>query len=94
MESQSRFKIITGEVGTYKPVEIKLVDGTENEVIWNNFVDKWHYLGYTKMVGQRVKYLVVWENIPLGAISYNRSSLRVGVRDNWIGWNEEGRKNY
>jgi hypothetical protein len=31
---------------------------------------------------------------PLAALSFNRATLRVGVRDDYIGWNEDGRKQF
>ena len=52
----------------------------------------WHYLGYQKMIGQRVKYLVLSRGMPIAAISFNRASFHVGVRDTWLGWSEEGRQ--
>jgi len=27
-----------------------LVNGTENEAVWNHMVRTWHYLGYDKMI--------------------------------------------
>ena len=69
-----------------------MVNGRSEEWLWDEMVRKWHYLGYKKMIGQRIKYLVYWQEMPIGAISFNRASLRVGVRDRWLEWDEKTRR--
>jgi len=80
---------IVGKLEDYQPLEIINVTGTENEALWDEIMRKYHYLGYEKMIGQRIKYMVLYSGAPIAAISYNRASLRVGVRDEYIGWKEE-----
>jgi len=91
MERKIEIKVeaIEGKLHEYQPLEIINVNGTENEALWDELIRKYHYLGYEKMIGQRIKYLVLYSSAPIAAISYNRASLRVGVRDTYIGWNEE-----
>jgi len=76
----------------YLPLSFILVDGKPEEQQWDESVRKWHYLGYKKMIGPRVKYLVMAGDKPLAAISFNRASLHVGVRDAWLGWSVVGRR--
>lgn len=80
---------LQGKLHEYQPLEIMNVHRTELEALWDEAVRKYHYLGYGKMIGQRIKYLVLYRNTPIAAISYNRASLRVRVRDDFIGWSEE-----
>ncbi|MGG2198137.1 MULTISPECIES: Druantia anti-phage system protein DruA [Paenibacillus] len=54
-------------------------------------VRTWHYLGYESMIGPRLKYQVLYLDMPIAAISFNRASLRVGVRDQWLGWDDDGK---
>jgi hypothetical protein len=49
-------------------------------------------LGYDNMIGPRIKYLVTHNGTPIAALSYNRASLKVGVRDSFIGYDEDGKK--
>lgn len=69
-------------------IDITLVNQTAHEVLWDQLVRQYHYLGYTKMFGPRVKYLATVQNRPIAAISYNRATLKVGARDCFIGWDE------
>jgi len=83
---------IIGHLKDIQPLFFVLVNGTEKERLWDEIVREWHYLGYKDMIGPRVKYLVYAHDAVIAAISYNRASLRVGVRDSWLGWTEEARR--
>jgi len=83
--------LVVGNLKDFQPLSIVMVNGTEDERIWDHMIRTWHYLGYDKMIGPRVKYLVLFQNMPLAAISFNRASLRVGVRDTFLEWEEECR---
>jgi SRSO17 transposase len=74
------------------PVKLCLVNKTVQEETWDRLVRSYHYLGYKKMYGPRIKYLAMHCNQPLAALSFNRATLRVGVRDRYIGW-DDGLKN-
>ena len=86
--------VIRGRVDTLAPVQILLVNGTAFEQTWDQLVRDFHYLGYSKMYGPRIKYLAFLGDRPLAAISYNRATLRVGVRDRFIGWDETLKQKY
>jgi SRSO17 transposase len=85
---------IYGSVKDYRPFNLKIVNNTELDQLWNDVIRKYHYLGFGKMVGQSIKYLVFLGERPIAAISYNRPALHVEARDAYIGWTEEGRKKY
>jgi SRSO17 transposase len=86
--------ILLGSVQDLYPISLSIVDKTELEPLWDDMVRQHHYLGFGKMIGQRIKYLAEANGRPIAALSYNRGALRVGVRDAYIGWNEECRKQY
>lgn len=73
-------------------LRIELVSRTELEALWNQLVKLYHYLGYNKTIGPRVKYLVWFNDRPIAAISYTQAAYKLGVRDTFIGWSEEERK--
>ncbi|MBE0448687.1 MAG: IS701 family transposase [Actinobacteria bacterium] len=85
---EGQAKPITCELKDLEPISIILVNGTNYEPIWDQLVRRYHYLGYSKMYGPRVKYLVASQEKLLAAISYNRATLKVGVRDRYIGWDD------
>ena len=85
---------LNGKLKEFQPLEIKIVNKTELEPIWDYMVKQYHYLGYDTMIGPRIKYLVTYKNTPIAALSYNRASLTVGVRDNYICWDSRQKREY
>lgn len=91
-DAQLHQQPLVGNLKDFQPLSFVLVNGTENENIWDHMVRTWHYLGYDQMIGPRIKYLVLFQDMPIAAISFNRASLRVGVRDVLLNWDEDGRR--
>lgn len=83
---------LAGAVGEYLPLAITIVNKGELEPLWDYMVSKYHYLGYDNMIGPRIKYLVTYNSVPVAALSYNRAALKVGVRDSFVGYDEDGKK--
>ena len=86
--------ILEGILEIKSALKIELVSRTEREALWNQLVKLYHYLGYNKTIGPRVKYLVWFNDRPIAAISYTQAAYKLGVRDTFIGWSEEERKRY
>ncbi len=83
---------LIGVLREYLPLEIAIVNKTELEPLWDYMVRNYHYLGYENMIGPRIKYLICYKGTPIAALSYNRASLRVGVRDSYLGWDTQQKK--
>ena len=64
---------LTGSLKEFQPVTISLVNDTELEPVWDHMVRNYHYLGYHKMIGPRIKYLSCYRDVPIVALSYNDS---------------------
>jgi len=80
---------LAGKLKDFLPLAIHIVNKTPLEPVWDHMVRSHHYLGYQKMFGPRLKYLVLYRDTPIAALSFNRAALRVGVRDRYLGWNQE-----
>jgi len=79
---------IEGTVRDLPEIKILNVKNTEQEEIWNYMVREYHYLGCPKIIGPRIKYIVMLKDRPIAALSYNQASLKLGVREEYIGWNQ------
>jgi len=80
---------LTGSLKEFQPITIHLVNKTDLEPVWDHMVRTYHYLGYHRMIGPRIKYLACHGDVPIAALSYNRAALRVRARDRYLGWDEE-----
>jgi SRSO17 transposase len=77
-----------------RPLRIEMVCGSGHERLWDELVRRYHYLGYRKMVGCRLKYLVFHHDRPIAALGWRAAALKVEVRDRFIGWSPTQRAQY
>jgi SRSO17 transposase len=83
-----------GTLKSLRPITLELVSGTDLEPVWDYLVKQFHYLGYQKLLGHRLKYLALVGEHPVAALSWSAAALKIGVRDRFIGWSEEQRKKF
>lgn len=60
--------------------------------LWNEYVERYHYLKFGVVVGPQVKYLVAIGDEPIACLSFGGAAWKVEARDRWIGWSLEERK--
>jgi SRSO17 transposase len=84
---------IEGRVDEVAPASVRVVKSDKEGALWDVLVKGYHYLGH-RLMGARVKYLVYLGDRPVGALSWSSPALKLRVRDYWIGWSEEQRKQY
>lgn len=54
--------------------------------LWNELIERYHYLGYTPLPGAQIRYLIRNESRLLGAIGMGAAAWKVAPRDWFIGW--------
>jgi len=83
---------LTGTLRDYAgSVRLIKADETKLEAFWDELVAKYHYIGFEGQYGCRVKYIIVIEKQPVGAISFCSAVYKLGPRDQYIGWDEATR---
>jgi SRSO17 transposase len=85
---------LIGSLKAFLPVTLKLVSGSGLEPVWDYYVKQFHYLGYQKLLGRRLKYLALIQDHPVAALSWSAPALKIGDRDRFIGWSEDQRMTY
>lgn len=63
-----------------------------DESLWNEYVQRYHYLGYGVPVGPHIKYIVRLGNEPVACMAFSGAAWKVAPRDFWIGWNSAQRE--
>ncbi|MCK8603689.1 DUF4338 domain-containing protein [Desulfoferrobacter suflitae] len=77
---------IKGEVGRIGGVRLELVRDRQAAGLWNEFVSRYHYLGYKKSFGCYLRYFVESEAGKLGCLLFSGAAKALRERDRWIGW--------
>ena len=86
--------LIEGTVNDFRPFTIKLVSQTPLETLWNHLMKKYHYLGYSVLVGTYLKYLVFSNERIVAATGWSSAVWKLSSRDDAIGWTVEQRNKY
>lgn len=82
---------VTGSLAEVRPVSLEVVSDGKTKGLWNEYVDRYHYLGYQRPFGCRVRYFVVCDGGLLGCILLAGAAKSIGIRDGWIGWSDQQR---
>ncbi len=64
----------------------------QQESLWNEYVERYHYLGYGVPVGAHVKYFVALAGQPIACLAFAGAAWRVAARERWIGWSDKERE--
>lgn len=85
---------ITGTPGKIGGVTLVRVVNQKQQEIFKEIVDRYHYLGYKRPFGARLRYLVKCggEGRLLGCLQYSSPAWKVAARDQWIGWDAKTRE--
>ena len=83
---------IVKSAGNIGSLRIEAVQTKEESELWNEMIHRWHYLGFKKLVGAQIRYLIKSDHGLLGALSFSASAWNVQPREDFIGWNSEVRK--
>jgi SRSO17 transposase len=83
-----------GSLQSFAPVKLEMVSHSPFEPLWDSLVRQYHYLGYQRLLGHRLKYLAFLQGHPVAALSFSAPALKLAVRDRYIGWSAPQRKIY
>ena len=84
---------IVSDLRSLQPVKVVNVKiGTEEQNVFSNLLDEYHYLGYKTSVGENMKYLVYDRTgRVLCCVLFGSAAWKTSPRDVFIGWNDEAR---
>lgn len=84
---------ITRPVHTLPPVELQIVEGNKQSRLWNEYIHRYHYLGYKPLPGAQLRYFIIADNKIIALLGFGASAWQCAPRDKYIGWTHEQRKN-
>ena len=82
---------ITGNLKDIGQIRVEVVTDRESTGLWNEYVSRYHYLGYKQPFGYFLRYFVESEQGLLGCLLFAGAAKALRVRDRWIGWAKDPR---
>ncbi len=82
---------LAGPLRDFQPVHLQAVTAREEAGLWNEYVERFHPLGYKGAFGYRLRYFIRSGSQRLGCVLLGGAAKAIAVRDRWIGWDERAR---
>jgi Druantia protein DruA len=82
---------ITQAVHQLGSLQLQLVD-SKNSSVWNEYIERYHYLGYTPLPGAQLRYFVTANGQTLALLGFAAAAWQTAPRDQFIGWNRQQRE--
>ena len=77
-----------------RPLDLRpVVRATREGKLWNEFIARYHYLGYKTLVGAQMRYAVHDRNgWALAMLGFSTAAWKLAPRDHFIGWTPQLRE--
>ena len=67
-------------------VHLEPVLSRPGSALWNEYIDRYHYLGCPPLPGAQLRYFARWENRLLALLGFGAPARKTAPRDRFIGW--------
>jgi len=73
-------------------ITLQVVSGKSTSLLWNEYMARYHYLGYAAMSGSQIRYNAFAGEQLVACISFCACAWKLKDRERHIGWSEEQRQ--
>jgi len=78
--------------GELRDLRLDLVADKRDSLLWNEYVDRYHYLGYQPLPGAQLRYFARAEGRILALLGFGAAAWKTAPRDDFIDWTREERE--
>jgi len=82
---------ITQPVDQLPALEFHPVIERRDSRLWNEYIERYHYLGYTSLPGAQLRYFVAVDGRFVALLGFGAAAWKTAPRDQFIGWGQEQR---
>lgn len=84
--------VIEVPAGKLRPLSLKRVQNRPDSRLWNEYIERYHYLGHKPLPGAQLRYFIYANGQPIALLGFGSSAWQTAPRDHYIGWSHEQRK--
>jgi len=88
-DPKTPLSLLAGELGA---LVLCPVDTPSDSALWNELIERYHYLGHKPLPGDQIRYLVFGRGHLLAALGFGAAAWKVAPRDRFIGWTPDQRR--
>lgn len=79
-------------VSELRGIRLELVSTRNDSRLWNEYIDRYHYLGHKTLPGAQLRYFARSDEGLLALFGFGAAAWKTAPRDNFIGWTPSMRK--
>jgi len=83
---------IARPAGALRPLTMQRVQCKPESQLWNEYIERYHYLGHKPLPGAQLRYLIYADNQLIALLGFGAAAWQTAPRDRYIGWDHEQRK--
>jgi hypothetical protein len=84
---------LRGRLADYQPLRLQLIEDLAGRHLFQQYVQRYHPLGYRVPYGAQLRYLVrARSQEVLACLLFTSAAWKMAPRDRWIGWSEPARR--
>jgi hypothetical protein len=68
------------------PLRLQPIRTAQDSALWNEYIDRYHYLGYKPLPGAQLRYFVYCQDRILALLGFAAAAWKTAPRDHFIGW--------
>ena len=76
----------------FSDIQLEQVDTSKKSALWNEYIQRYHYLGYTPLAGAQLRYMVSVNGQYIAMFGFSAAAWKTSPRDVFIGWNDDQRQ--
>jgi hypothetical protein len=84
--------LIEKPAGALAPLVLQRVQKKLDSRLWNEFIERYHYLGHKPLPGAQLRYFVYSGNQPVALLGFGAAAWQTAPRDCCIGWSHAKRE--
>jgi hypothetical protein len=73
-------------------LQLERIDTRKSSHLWNEYIERYHYLGYQPLPGAQLRYFARAGEQTLALLGFGAAAWLTAPRDRFIGWNDEQRR--
>ena len=73
-------------------LQLQAVHRQHDSRLWNEYIHRYHYLGYQPLPGAQLRYFVSAGSTRVALLGFGASAWQSAARERFIGWGHESRK--
>ena len=85
-------ELVEQPAGQLSPLRFERVVDKSSSRLWNEYIQRYHYLGHKLLPGAQLRYMIYSQNRLIALQGFGAAAWQTAPRDNYIGWSHEQRQ--